>query len=192
MRTSGHTKGANGSGPDRFEDFVEQNFTSAYRFAFCLSLAHDRATRIVETTFCEAKALREGDIGTQIDKTWILETLHRKWRACHPVQFDDTTGDDERAGNQVLIGLQDAALMDCHLVLQTLHRMSPVHRFVLSLFYFEQLSYREIARILQLSPETALSRLAYSKILMRQMLEQHRISGHPAPATFDAATDRSG
>lgn len=157
--------------PFRFNDFVEQNFTSAYRFAFCLSLAHDRATRIVEATFGEAKASQ--DTEAKVDKLWVLERLHQKWRACHPARFDPEA-EENGAAQAPLIRIEDAAHMDCDTVLKVLHNMSPNHRLVLSLFYFEQLSHGAIARILDLPADAVVSRLAKAKVLLRQMLEQSR------------------
>ena len=154
-----------------FNDFVEQNFTSAYRFAFCLSLAHDRAARIVEATFDEAKALQETE--ATVDKSWVLERLHQKWRACHPARFDPES-DENGAAKGPLIRIEDAASMDCDAVLKILHSMSPAHRLVLSLFYFEQLGSNAIGRILELPPATVVSRLAQAKVLLRQLLEQTR------------------
>lgn len=158
--------------PARFGEFVEQNFATAYRFAFCLSLAHDRATRIVEATFGEAKALQETD--AKVDKTWILEALHRKWRGCHPAKYDTDGSEDFAAAGGIPIRIEDVAQMDCDGVLKILHGMSPAHRLVLSLFYFEQLGHEEIARILELPAETVISRLAQAKVLLRQTLERRR------------------
>ncbi|MDQ3119239.1 MAG: sigma-70 family RNA polymerase sigma factor [Verrucomicrobiota bacterium] len=158
----------------KFEDFVEENFATAYRFAFCLSLAHDRATRLVETTFHDAEDLRKKEPRAKVDKTWVLETLHRKWRACHPVRSGADREEDIAATAEASISFEDAGDLDCDVVLKILHSMSPDHRLVLSLFYFEQLGHGEIARILELAPETALSRLAQSKVLLRQLLERSR------------------
>lgn len=171
-----------------FGDFVEANFTTAYRFAFCLSLAHDRATRLVETTFQEADQLRKSDENTAVDRAWILKTLHRKWRACHPSRFDSDVEERDDDGKGALIEIEDVANMECDTVLKILHSMSPAHRFVLSLFYFEQLGYNEIARILEVPAETVVSHLSKAKVLLRQMLEQtHRKSlGH------EIGADRSG
>ncbi len=172
MSTSSSKQNGGRNRPTRFEDFVEQNFTTAYRFAFCLALAHDRATRIVEATFGEAKALQGSE--DKVDKIWVLEALHRKWRACHPAKFDTDGSEDYAAAGGRSIRIEDIAEMDCDRVLKILHRMSPAHRLVLSLFYFEQLGHDEIARILELPAETVISRLSQAKVLLRQMLERSR------------------
>ncbi len=176
--------------PLRFDEFVEQNFATAYRFAFCLSLAHDRATRIVEATFGEAKALRETD--AKVDKTWILEALHRKWRSCHPAKYDTDVSEDYAAAGGTSIRIEDVAQMDCDGVLKILHGMSPAHRLVLSLFYFEQLGHDEIARILELPAETVISRLAQAKVLLRQTLERRRQDVSLHSESPEISADRSG
>ncbi|CAN5791324.1 hypothetical protein BH20VER1_BH20VER1_14180 [soil metagenome] len=160
-----------------FNDFVEQNFTSAYRFAFCLSLAHDRAARIVEAAFHEAKALQETE--ATVDKIWVLERLHQKWRACHPARFDPEV---EQNSDRPSIRVGDAAGMECDAVLKILHSMNPAYRLVLSLFYFEQLGANAIGRILELPPATVVSRLAEAKVLLRQLLEQTRHTPSAASA----------
>ncbi len=157
----------------KFEEFVQENFAPAYRFAFCLSLAHDRATRLVDSTFQEAEALRKQDAQAKVDRTWVLETLHRKWHACHPVL--PAAELDASSKGEPLISLENAGEMDCDAVLKVLHSMSPAHRLLLSLYYFERLGFNEIARILQMAPETALPHLARAKILFRQLLEERRL-----------------
>ncbi|MCA1658058.1 MAG: hypothetical protein LC627_02030 [Verrucomicrobiaceae bacterium] len=154
-----------------FNDFVEQNFASAYRFAFCLCLAHDRATRIVEASFNEAKALQQTEAA--VDKIWVLERLHQKWRGCHPAKFDPEV-EENSATDRPSIRVEDAAAMECDAILKILHSMSPAHRLVLSLFYFEQLGSDAIGRILELPAATVVSRLAQAKVLLRQLLEQTR------------------
>lgn len=170
----------------KFEEFVQENFAPAYRFAFCLSLAHDRATRLVDTTFQEAEALRKQDARAKVDRTWVLETLHRKWRACHPVLAEVDAG----TNGEPLLSIENAGEMDCDAVLKVLHSMSPAHRLLLSLFYFERLGFNEIARILQMAPETALPRLARAKILFRQLLEERRRSAGTGLA--NSMPDHSG
>ena len=116
--------------------------------------------------------MRKHDAQAKVDRTWVLETLHRKWRACHPV----LPGADLDAGttSEPSISLENAGEMDCDAVLKVLHSMSPAHCLVLSLFYFERLGFHEIARILQVAPETAPPRLARAKVLFRQRLEARR------------------
>ena len=191
MRTSDQDNGDERA-PGTFSEFVEENFATAYRFAFCLSLAHDRATRMVNTTFEDAELLRKKDTDAKVDKTWVLETLHRKWRACHPVRPGADGDEDRAATTEASITSEHAGELDCDVVLKILHSMSPAHRLVLSLFYFEQLGYGEIARILELAPETALARLAYSKVLLRQMLERSRRASSAERPGSAFSSDRSG
>ncbi len=176
----------------KFDDFVEENFATAYRFAFCLSLAHDRATRLVDTTFQDAEFLRSKEPGARVDKNWVLETLHRKWRACHPLRRETDETEDGGTGNEALISVENADDLQCDVVLKILHSMTPAHRLVLSLFYFEQLGYREIARILELPAETVISRLAQAKVLLRQTLERGRRDASLHSESPEISAGRSG
>lgn len=176
----------------QYQEFVEDNFATAYRFAFCLSLAHDRATRLVDTTFREADLLRKQDAQAKVDRSWVLETLHRKWRACHPLRPGAELDEDLGTTAEPMISVHDAGELDCDIVLRILHNMSPAHRLVLSLFYFERLGYSEIARILELPPETVLARLARAKALLRQRLEQDRQTAAAAQQGPEWKPDQSG
>ncbi len=190
MSISGSNENGKHDRLTRFDNLVEQNFATAYRFAFCLSLAHDRATRIVEATFDEAKALQETE--AKVDKTWILQALHRKWRACHPAKYDTDGSEDYATAGGISIRIEDVAQMDCAGVLKILHGMSPAHRLVLSLFYFEQLGHDEIARILELPAETVISRLAQAKVLLRQTLERGRRDASLHSESPEISAVRSG
>jgi DNA-directed RNA polymerase specialized sigma24 family protein len=61
-------------------------------------------------------------------------------------------------------------------VLELLHGMQQELRLVLSLFYFERLSYGEIAVILEIPPATVLAHLSDAKTVLRRQLEQKRAS----------------
>jgi RNA polymerase sigma factor (sigma-70 family) len=55
---------------------------------------------------------------------------------------------------------------------QALETLSPAQREILTLCFLEELSHREIARILGLHPGTVKSRLHYAKQALRQELER--------------------
>ncbi len=170
---------------ESFPDFVEQHFKTAYHFAFCLSLAHDTASALSEAAFAKAESAKRADADGAIDKNWLLTTLHRDWVAREEapgVAATKGANQPERASIRAL----DAAQLSPDLVLETLHAMNLNRRLVLSLFYFEQLNHLEIATILDLAPETALSRLTNAKLEFRQQLERRR---QPASPTSPARAE---
>ncbi|MBA3609205.1 MAG: hypothetical protein H0W43_11985 [Chthoniobacterales bacterium] len=151
-----------------FADFVEENFAPAYRFAFCLSLAHESANRLTESVFGQARGAKANGADDAIDKQWLLAALRREWNGSDEAPIATSP---ETHGT---IGAADVATLHPDVVLETLHGMRLERRLVLSLFYFERLSFLEIAGVLSLPAETVLARLADAKIELRQRLEMRR------------------
>ncbi len=151
-----------------FADFVEENFATAYRFAFCLSLAHESADQLTESVFGQAREAKANGADGAIDKRWLLAALRSEWNGSDdsPVATSPET--------HASIGAADVATLSPDVVLETLHGMPLERRLVLSLFYFERLSYLEIASVLGLPAETVLVRLADAKFELRQRLEMRR------------------
>lgn len=155
-------------GSASFTDFVEENFAAAYRFAFCLSLAHEPANQLTESVFDQARREKANGADRAIDKQWLLTALRREWNG----KDESPTATSPAA--QAPICAADVAGLLPDVVLEALHDMRMERRLVLSLFYFERLSYAEIASVLGLPAETVLARLADAKIDLRQRLEMRR------------------
>ena len=68
--------------------------------------------------------------------------------------------------------MDHAAGTDARSLLAVLQGLEEHFRVPLSLFYFKQLSYKEIAKIMETPLGTVMSRLARGKQLLRQRLEQ--------------------
>ena len=108
-------------GSTSFTDFVEENFATAYRFAFCLSLAHASADRLTESVFGQAREAKANGADGAIDKRWLLAALRREWNGSDesPVATSSET--------HAPIGAADVATLHPDVVLETLHGM-PLER----------------------------------------------------------------
>ncbi len=173
------------AGAADFDLFVEENYPTAYRFAFCMSLSHENAAQLTHTAFTQARAGQDKE-DAPLDKRWLLETLHHDWVSGRPLAAPAITRFDSSAAP--LLETKNVAGLDQSLVLQILHDMKEELRLALSLFYFEQLSYGEIAKILEVSPETVLEHLAEAKTVLRHNLDEDRPHSEPlasprAPST---------
>jgi RNA polymerase sigma-70 factor (ECF subfamily) len=156
---------------------VEAHFASAYRFAFCISLAHERAADLTEQLFSEARATRLVENGT-LDRRWMLATLYRNSSREAGCASELEQAKRPSVAEEALLTAARAEDFDQATILTIVHAMPSRLRLVLSLFYFEQLSYRDIARVLALPDATTISCLAEAKTLLRhQLLEQHNQNG---------------
>jgi RNA polymerase sigma-70 factor (ECF subfamily) len=82
--------------------------------------------------------------------------------------------------------LELADSLDGQTVLEALHRVDETFRAPLAMFYLEDLSYREIAEILEVPIGTVMSRLSRGKKLLKTMLTQTAATG---PTVLPFPTD---
>jgi RNA polymerase sigma-70 factor (ECF subfamily) len=178
---------------ESFDTFVETNFPPVYRFAFCMSLAPEAAARLTNAAFAQARRAQQDGIHPALNKQWLLTTVHHDWLDGRGKR-SAAAQDGSAALTQTLLEAQHVAEFDEAIVLEIVHGMKEQLRLVLSLFYFEKLSYGEIAVILELPPTTVLSHLAEAKIVLRQQLEQRRITNQspPRPRVSEAIDSPGG
>lgn len=161
------------AGVGSFDRFVKMNFATAYRFAFCMSLTHDKAADLTQSAFAKAQRAQLHGTDAALARRWLLAALHNEWAGDRP-PTSAGVGTESSSLADGLIEPRDVAGLDQADVLVILHRMKEKLRLALSLFYFEQLSYAEIAEILETPPEMVLVHLAEAKTLLRRELEENR------------------
>lgn len=153
-------------------DLVREHADDLYRYAFRLSGNQPDAEDLVQQTFVQATAsiqsLREPAKG----RSWLFTILRNvffkicKQRSPTPVsnvamevdEIPATIADDP---------IDEQALM------QGLNELSDEHRVVLVMYYFEELSYQEIAASLDWPIGTVMSRLSRAKAKLRGKLATH-------------------
>jgi RNA polymerase sigma-70 factor, ECF subfamily len=103
-------------------------------------------------------------------KSWLYTTLYREFlllrrrerntvefeEALMPQPFEETSPQELSADGKTAVEL--------------MKRMDEPHRSILSLFYIDDLSYREIAEILEIPTGTVMSRLSRAKDALRLIL----------------------
>ncbi len=163
-----------------------------YRFAYSLARNETEAADLTQQAFLvlaqHRNAIREQDKV----KSWLFTTLRREFlkgarhRASHPeVEFESGRHDPPTAG------ATGATSADAHTILEALDRVDETFQTALKMFYLSELSYREIAEILEVPIGTVMSRLSRGKEQLRACLADLRGRGDSKVVPLPPQTGRS-
>lgn len=162
-----------------FEELIDAHYQALFRFGMSLTRNVDRASDLVQETFCIWAAKNSQLRDRSKAKTWLFTTLHREFlsQRRRAARFSDEPLDEEKT--EVLVAPEEDAerQMDGHRALELLGALDESHRAPLALFYLQQHSYKEIAAILDIPIGTVMSRLSRGKEMLRQ-----RMSAEPSSA----------
>jgi RNA polymerase sigma-70 factor (ECF subfamily) len=159
---------------EKFTHLVDAYYASLYRFALSLARNAADASDLTQQTFFiwarKGDQLREaGKV-----KSWLFTTLYREFlrgrrRAEQVKALEDLPPHeaDPAAPDVDLV-----AGLDAGLVVEALQEVDEVYRVPLTLFYLEELSYKEIAVALEVPIGTVMSRLSRGKAQLRAALAQ--------------------
>jgi RNA polymerase sigma-70 factor (ECF subfamily) len=172
-----------------FERFVEEHYQAAYRFALSLCCHQADACDLTQQVFSIAQAKFHQVRDEAKQKSWLFTILHREFRRGRRQQAKYEHHPLELVEAELPhITVDHAARIDAGSLLSTLLSLDEHFRVPLSLFYFEQLSYREIAGLLEVPIGTVMSRLSRGKELLRLSLD--RPPAHSADARRDQIEPR--
>jgi RNA polymerase sigma-70 factor (ECF subfamily) len=155
-----------------FTQLVDAHYTPLFRFALSLTKNQSDACDLTQQTFFiwakQGHALREEGKA----KSWLFTTLYREFLRIRrrgermtaledlgPVESDPPAPDVD-----VVTG------MDAGLVVEALQEVDEVYRVPLTLFYMQDLSYKEIAEMIEAPIGTVMSRLSRGKAQLRAAL----------------------
>jgi RNA polymerase sigma-70 factor (ECF subfamily) len=157
--------------PAEFEQIVDANYPSLYRFAFSLARQEADACDLVQETFRRftLKHHQLRDRGRV--KTWLFTTLYRVFvsgrvKGAREVQEEPGAPTHPEPSTTPDPG----ALVDAAAAREALFSLEEPFRSTLVLFYLEEHSYREIADILEVPMGTVMSRLSRGREMLRERL----------------------
>jgi RNA polymerase sigma-70 factor (ECF subfamily) len=156
--------------PD-FQLLVDRHYAALYRFGLSLSGSGDAASDLVQQTYYlwaeRGHQLRDPAKA----KSWLFTTLYREYlstyrrNARHPqVELEEAVHELPMIEPEVLDEIDGAT------VVHSLTEVDEVFRAPLTLFYLEDLSYKEIADVLNVPIGTVMSRLSRGKEQLRKLL----------------------
>ncbi|HUZ07428.1 MAG TPA: RNA polymerase sigma factor [Candidatus Paceibacterota bacterium] len=158
---------------------VEQFYAALYKFAFGLTGSESDAADLTQDTYhvliTKGDAIRDA----RKVKSWLFTTLYRQFlgRRRHAVRFPQTPVESAEWELPTVSAKQIESL-DASWVVSALQEMEEMYRAPLTLFYLEDLSYKEMAAVLELPIGTIMSRLSRGKEILRKKLQA------PSPGTI--------
>ena len=153
-----------------FKRLVDEQYSPLFRFALTLAKSEADASDLTQQTFFiwASKSDQLRDLSKA--KSWLFTTLYREFlnRRRHEVRFPQVELDE--VGEEDISVLPNLNAIDSATVLQALNELEEPFRAVITLFYLEQFSYRDIADVLAIPVGTVMSRLSRGKAQLRQRL----------------------
>ena len=156
---------------DEFEELVDQHYQALYRFGFSLTRNPDRAADLVQQTFViwaqKGHQLKDRSKA----KTWLFTTLYREYlgiarRSQRSPEMEISEAEHGLPHNEENLGRR----MDAQRAVTLLGELDDIFRAPLTLFYLQQHSYKEIARILGVPIGTVMSRISRGKDQLRRKM----------------------
>jgi RNA polymerase sigma-70 factor (ECF subfamily) len=152
-------------------DLVDRYYQPLFRFALSLARNETAACDLTQETFYlwASKGHQLRDISKV--KTWLFTTLYREYlggerrrRRFPEEEFDPISSELPSVAPDVV------KHADGRLVIEALRRVEELYRVPLTLFYLEELSYKQIAQVLEVPIGTVMSRLSRGKAQLRRSL----------------------
>ena len=177
---------------DVFTQLVDVHYTSLFRFALSLTKSSSDAGDLTQQTFFiwakQGHALR--DAGKA--KSWLFTTLYREFlrgrRRADRVSSLEDLGPVEADPPAPEVDLVTG--MDSSLVVEALQEVDEVYRVPLTLFYMQELSYKEIAEMLEVPIGTVMSRLSRGKTQLREALARKEAGDRSKVVPFKSPSAR--
>jgi RNA polymerase sigma factor (sigma-70 family) len=162
-----------------FAELVDAHYQALFRFGMSLTRNVDRASDLVQETFCIWAAKNEQLRDRSKAKTWLFTTLHREFltQRRRAAKFSDEPLDEGKAEAMVAPEEDAERQMDGQRAMELLGGLEETYRTPLALFYLQQHSYKEIAEILDVPIGTVMSRLSRGKEMLRR-----RMTAEPSSA----------
>ena len=175
-----------------FTQLVDAHYTPLFRFALSLTKNQSDAGDLTQQTFFiwakQGHALREEGKA----KSWLFTTLYREFlrgrRRAERVTALEDLGPVEADPPAPEVDMVTG--MDAGLVVEALQEVDEIYRVPLTLFYLQDLSYKEIAEMIEAPIGTVMSRLSRGKAQLRAALARKEAGARGKVIPFQSQTAR--
>lgn len=159
-------------------------------FSYILFVVHDRETAedLFQETFVKAIVRLQDGSYTASGKfgAWMMRIAHnvvmdwyRDMSSRHIVEVTKDNDLSNMGGDDVLEGNIEGRYVNTQVmadVRRLIHTLPPIQREIVFMRYFQELSFKEIAELTNVSINTALGRMRYAIINMRRTARKHGIT----------------
>jgi RNA polymerase sigma-70 factor (ECF subfamily) len=163
-------------------DLVARRHADVYRYAYRLCGSAPDAEDLSQQVFLIAHQKLDQLNSADAARAWLLAiTRNCYWRWLQR-RKTISAADADLDMNEAVDGApaDDAYLpIDRELLQRALDRLPEEFRLVINMFYFEELSYRQIAAALDVPEGTVMSRLSRAKARLRRDLSPEQVSDSP-------------
>ena len=161
------------SAESQYNGWVREHYRFLLRSAWALTGSRALGEDIVQDCFANAWKHRAQLKKGESARAWLFQIMrHCAFRYMSPgsISLDDLALPDEPAPGTAI---------DDHLdVVKALSRIAVIHREVLVLYYFDDMTTAQMAEALEVAPGTVLSRLARAREVLKAALnsaQQHTV-----------------
>jgi RNA polymerase sigma-70 factor (ECF subfamily) len=164
-----------------YDELVRRHQRNVYRWAYNVVRSHDAADEVAQEVFVRTymaldRIDPERPLGSWLCRTAVNVALNSVRKQRFRTQWaEDNKPDVDSGGNQ-----PDAVFRQHELIRRlerAINNLTPMYRTVLLLRTREQLSYGEIAKVLDVSVGTVMSRLARARKRLRKELGEFLTGG---------------
>jgi RNA polymerase sigma-70 factor (ECF subfamily) len=156
-----------------FEHLATKYYRDLYRFAFSLTRSESDASDLTQQTFYLWATKGSQMRNAANVKSWLYTTLHREFLQVRRRQVRFPHHDLEEVADELpQIPAEVVNRLDAGALLSLLAKIDAHLQAPLLLFYMEDLSYREIAEVLEVPLGTVQSRIARGKALLLHLLTE--------------------
>ncbi len=169
----------------QYNGWVRDHYRFLFRSAWALTGSRAVAEEVVQDCYELAWRHMHQLQDAALARPWLFQILRREaLRHLAPAagpHFESYEEEhDERPGADAMAALEQR--ID---ILAALQALAPIHREVLTLFYFEDMPVAQMAVALEVAPGTVLSRLSRARELLRQRMEPRGAAAAPSAQVLD-------
>ena len=165
---------------DAFDRLMNRYQPKALRVAYLISGNHADSEDIVQETFVTCYLKRHEIRNAEAFQSWFYRTLSRiAWKMCrkkHAEQpLEEVYPENTAAPGELLVDF--VRQEEEHMIYRAILQLPVKQRTVLVLYYYNQMSMKEIAHVCGCLEGTVKSRLYHGKRKLREVLEKQETKG---------------